>query len=128
MSDGRLDFATAAEENLDGVFRYLVHMVGDRHLAGRQPADLGRDPVVDCRPDAVADAIDRHVADTRLDDLGQEQPAKRAGQRQPDQQRDHAATRAPPAAGRRVHAPRRSVVACVESDGWCCWSRWSSPS
>lgn len=30
---GRLDFAQAAEENLDGVFRYLVHMVGDGHLA-----------------------------------------------------------------------------------------------
>lgn len=33
ISGGRLDFAAAAEQNLDGVFRYLVHMVGDRHLA-----------------------------------------------------------------------------------------------
>lgn len=26
-------FADAAEQNLDGIYRYLVHMVGDRHLA-----------------------------------------------------------------------------------------------
>lgn len=32
-ADARPSFASAAEENLDGVFRYLTHFTGDRHLA-----------------------------------------------------------------------------------------------